>query len=134
MNRFQTALPLALCALLAVACASTPKSRITADKVSQIQVGQTTKAEIQQWFGAPTGRQFSAGSGETWTYAQGASTASKAGRGIGGALLGAAAGAAGPAGAVVPRGGSSSSGENTNLTIVFDNAGRVADYNYASRR
>ena len=120
-------------AVLALGCASGGGSRVSADKVAQIQVGQTTQTQIEQWFGEPTSRSFSATEGETWVYDQGASTTERAGRGFGGALLGAASSAAGPAGGLVPGGGSSSS-ESTTLSIVFDRQGRVADYSYASQQ
>ncbi len=116
--------------LLAAACQATkPQADLNHEKLTQIRVGQTTRAQIQSWFGTPTDREISPQYGEVWTYYAGENRGKYTGRHVAGGLLDAASSVV-PGGDLVPTDQTSES--ETTLEVEFDTNGVVQDYRYYS--
>jgi outer membrane protein assembly factor BamE (lipoprotein component of BamABCDE complex) len=114
-----------LVAFLGAPAAALAGTELSDEKVATLAIGKTTKAQVQQMFGAPQSRGGSA-KGEIWSYRSTPSAVKKSA----GSFIGSIASKASPVG--VPRVGGSS-GTTKSLTVKFDANGVLADYNYQSR-
>ena len=119
---------LAAVAMLSAGCQATkPQADLNHARVKQIQIGQTTQAQVQQMFGEPTDRQIDPKTGDTWLYYSGENRGKYVGRFVGGALLDAATSVV-PGGDLVP---TDQTGESeTTLEVEFDLNGVVTNYSY----